>query len=63
MKVVRINGSARDNGSCAYILEKVKEAMGQNFTEIIKYDISKMHKGYRDRAYRGGRTAFQKQRL
>lgn len=46
MKVVLINGSARDNGSCAYILEKVKEAMGQNFTEIIKYDISKMYIGY-----------------
>ena len=46
MKAVLINGSARDNGSCAYILEKVQEAMERNFAEIIKYDVAAMHIGY-----------------
>lgn len=46
MKAVLINGSARDNGSCSYLLEKVKETMGCDSNEIIKYDISKMNIGY-----------------
>lgn len=46
MKAVLLNGSARNNGSCSYILEKVKEAMCCDFTEIIKYNISKMNIGY-----------------
>lgn len=46
MKITLINGSARDNGSCSYILDKIKESLNNSFTDIKKYDIAKMNIGY-----------------
>ncbi|MCI9642007.1 MAG: flavodoxin family protein [Eubacterium sp.] len=46
MKVVLINGSAKNNGSCSFILNKMKEAFAKNQSDVIKYDISDMNIGY-----------------
>lgn len=46
MKVVLINGSARNNGSCSFILNKMKDAFEKNQSDVIKYDISDMNIGY-----------------
>ena len=46
MKAVLINGSARNNGSCAFILNKMKEALEVNRFDVIKYDIADMNVGY-----------------
>lgn len=46
MKAVLINGSARNNGSCAFILNKMKEALEVNRFDVIKYDIADMNIGY-----------------
>lgn len=43
MKVTLINGSARNNGSCAFILNKMKEAFAENQLDVIKYDIADMN--------------------
>lgn len=42
MKITLINGSARDNGSCAFILDRIAEVFDKNSDEILKYNISKM---------------------
>lgn len=44
MKVTLINGSARENGSCSYILDRIKETLDSN--DVIKYDNSKMDINY-----------------
>lgn len=44
MKVTLINASARENGSCSYILDRIKETLHSN--NVIKYDISKMNINY-----------------
>lgn len=46
MKATLINGSARNNGSCAFILNKMKEAFAVNQFDVIKYDIADMNIGY-----------------
>ncbi len=46
MKVVLINGSARNNGSCSYLLDKMKDAFEENQFNVKKYDISDMNIGY-----------------
>lgn len=46
MKAVLINGSARDNGSCSFLLNKVKSAFEKNNFEVIKYDIADMNINY-----------------
>lgn len=45
MKATLINGSARNNGSCAFILNKMKEALAVNQFDVIKYDIADMNIG------------------
>lgn len=42
MKAVLINGSARNNGSCSYLLDRIKAAFEQNGFDVIKYNISDM---------------------
>lgn len=46
MKAVLINGSARNNGSCAFVLNKMKEAFVKNQFDVVKYDIADMNIGY-----------------
>lgn len=46
MKATLINGSARNNGSCAFILKKMKEAFEKNQFDVIRYDIADMNIGY-----------------
>lgn len=46
MKVVLINGSARNNGSCSFVLDKMRDAFEANQADVIKYDISDMNIGY-----------------
>ena len=46
MKVVLINGSARNNGSCSFVLNKMKDAFETNQADVIKYDISYKNIGY-----------------
>ncbi|MDE6111559.1 MAG: flavodoxin family protein [Eubacterium sp.] len=46
MKVVLINGSARNNGSCSFVLNKMKDAFEANQADVIKYDISDMNISY-----------------
>lgn len=46
MKITLINGSARDNGSCSYILDRIKASLNECFTDIVKYDISRMNINY-----------------
>lgn len=46
MKVVLINGSARNNGSCSFVLNKMKDAFETNQSDVVKYDISDMNIGY-----------------
>lgn len=45
MKATLINGSARNNGSCAFILNKMKDALAVNQFDVIKYDIADMNIG------------------
>lgn len=44
MKVTLINASARENGSCSYILDRIKETLHSN--NVIKYNIAKMDINY-----------------
>lgn len=46
MKAVLINGSARDNGSCSFLLNKIISAFEENNFETQKYNISSMNIGY-----------------
>lgn len=46
MKATLINGSARNNGSCAYILNKMKQAFEKKSFDVIQYNISDMNIGY-----------------
>lgn len=46
MKAVLLNGSARNNGSCSFLLNKMKNAFKENQFNVIKYDISDMNIGY-----------------
>lgn len=46
MNAVLINGSARNNGSCSFLLNKVKSAFEKNNFEVIKYDIADMNINY-----------------
>lgn len=46
MKVTLINGSARNNGSCAYILDTIKNAFEEKLFDVIQYDISDVNMGY-----------------
>lgn len=46
MKVTLINGSARVNGSCSYLLDKMISAFSKNNIETVKYNISKMNIHY-----------------
>ncbi len=46
MKVVLINGSARENGSCSFLLDKMMSAFDKNSIETVKYNISQMNIAY-----------------
>lgn len=46
MKITLINGSARDNGSCSFILDKIADAFDTNSSEIMKYNIANMNIHY-----------------
>lgn len=46
MKVTLINGSARDSGSCSFLLDNMKLAFEKNNYEVIKYDIANMNIKY-----------------
>lgn len=46
MKAILINGSARDNGSCSFILNKMIAAFDENGFNVKKYDIANMNIGY-----------------
>lgn len=46
MKAVLINGSARNNGSCSYLLDKLKTAFEMNSFNVKKYNISDMNINY-----------------
>lgn len=45
MKATLINGSARNNDSCAFILNKIKEMFEENQFDVIAYDIADMNNG------------------
>lgn len=45
MKVTLINGSARNNGSCSFILDSIIKTLS-NDNEIVKYNISEMSINY-----------------
>lgn len=46
MKITLINGSARADGSCSFLLDKMITAFKQNCIETKKYNISKMNVSY-----------------
>ncbi len=46
MKAVLINGSARNNGSCSFLLDKINKAFELNNFEVKKYNISDMNINY-----------------
>lgn len=46
VRVVLINGSARNNGSCSFVLKRMEDAFKENLFDVIKYDISDMNIGY-----------------
>lgn len=46
MKVTLINGSARNNGSCSFLIDKMITAFQQNGVEAIKFNISDMNISY-----------------
>lgn len=46
MKTTLINGSARDNGSCAYILDRIADVLKFDENQTVKYTISKMKINY-----------------
>lgn len=46
MKAVLINGSARADGSCSFLLNKMKDAFDKNEFEVKKYNISNMKISY-----------------
>lgn len=45
MQITLLNGSARNNGSCAFILNKIKEMFEENQFYAITYDIADMNNG------------------
>lgn len=46
MKITLINGSARANGSCSFILDKMISAFDKNGIDTKKYNISQMNIAY-----------------
>lgn len=46
MKAVLINGSARDNGSCSFLLNYMKSVIEKNNFVVVKYDIANMNINY-----------------
>lgn len=46
MKITLINGSARANGSCSYLLDKMICAFKKNEFDAVKYNISQMNIAY-----------------
>lgn len=46
MKITLINGSARANGSCSFLLDKMISAYQKNGIDTKKYNISQMNIGY-----------------
>lgn len=46
MKITLINGSARANGSCSFILDKMISAFSRNGIDTKKYNISQMNISY-----------------
>lgn len=45
VQITLLNGSARNNGSCAFILNKIKEMFEENQFYAITYDIADMNNG------------------
>ena len=46
MKITLINGSARPNGSCSFILDKMISAFDKNGINTKKYNISQKNISY-----------------
>ncbi|MCM1115190.1 MAG: flavodoxin family protein [Clostridium sp.] len=46
MKITLINGSARDNGSCSFLLDTMINAFSKKDYEMKKYNISKLNIAY-----------------
>ena len=46
MKAVLINGSARADGSCSFLLNKMKDAFIKNEFEVKKFDIANLKINY-----------------
>jgi len=46
VKVTLINGSARADGSCSFLLDKMISAFEENNIETVKYNISQMNIAY-----------------
>ncbi len=46
MKATLINGSARVNGSCSFLLDKMISAFEKHNIETVKYNISQMNIAY-----------------
>lgn len=46
MQITLLNGSARNNGSCAYILNQMKQAFEKKSFDVMQYNIADMNIGY-----------------